>query len=199
MKNVAFRSAVAKLLVLSLVLCAYCASAQKTIVWIVRHAEKGIQPPDDPALTTAGLKRADDLLKILKREDIAGVYITKYKRTAQTAKPVADKFRLVPQLYDPADQKAFITNIFKFYNGHSVLIVGHSNTILPTLAALGAAQPFSALTDDDYDMLFKVTVKNGKANLEISYYGEPHHTTEIPDQYLTYTKEQFIAPAGRFE
>jgi len=198
MKNILVKPVIFILLFICLLLSKYDASAQKTTIWIVRHAEKAATPADDPGLTPAGEKRAADLLKTLKREDIAGVYVTKYKRTVLTAKPTADKFRLVPELYDPADLKPFVAKLFQFYKGHSVLIVGHSNTILPTLAALGVGQPFSALTDDDYDMLFKVTVKNGKTDLQVSYYGDLHHTTEIPEQYLNYTKEHFIAPAGRF-
>jgi broad specificity phosphatase PhoE len=198
MKNIRFKSLLFKLVLVGLLAVSYHTSAQKTTVWIVRHAEKEMDKGDDPGLTPAGQRRANDLLKSLKHEDIAGIYVTSFKRTLLTAKPTAAKYSLVPEVYDPANLKTFTAKLFQLYKGHSVLIVGHSNTILPTLTALGAAQPFSTLTDDDYDMLFKVTIKNNKTELEISYYGEPHHTTEIPEQYLNYTKEHFISAPTRF-
>lgn len=198
MKMLSANAILLKLLLIFLVLSNYNASAQKTVIYIVRHAEKEANPPADPELTATGLRRAQDLLKNLKKEKIAGVYVTDYKRTRATAKPTATKFVLVPQVYDPADLKAFARKVLQDYQGHSVLIVGHSNTVLPTIQAFGGGLPFSNLTDDDYDMLFKLTFKGDKPELEISYYGDPHHTTQIPDQYLTYTKEHFIKPPGRF-
>jgi len=198
MKHTAVKFALFKVFCICLLLSNYSAFAQKTTIWIVRHAEKEAEPAADPILTTAGQKRAEELLKSLKHEKIAGIYVTKYKRTALTAQPTAQKYTLVPELYDPTDLKGLATKVLQFYKGHSVLIVGHSNTILPTITALGGEMPFSMLTDDDYDMLFKLTLKGGKAELEISRYGDPHHTTEIPDQYLNYTKEHFVKPPGRF-
>ncbi|MES2275367.1 MAG: phosphoglycerate mutase family protein [Bacteroidota bacterium] len=187
-----------KLFFICLVLSNYNALAQKTTIYIVRHAEKAATPADDPELTPVGQKRAKDLAKALKHEKIAGIYVTNYKRTNQTAKPTADKFTLVPESYNPADLKAFAAKLYQYYKGHTVLIVGHSNTVIPTIVALGGERPFSTLTDDDYDMLFKLTLKDGKAELEISYYGEAHHTTMIPEQYLGYSNEHFVKPPSRF-
>lgn len=187
-----------KLFFICLVLSNFNALAQKTTIYIVRHAEKANEPANDPDLTSVGQKRAKELAKALKKEKIAGIYVTNYKRVGQTAKPTAEKFTLVPESYDPADLKTFAKKVFQYYSGHSVLIVGHSNTVIPTITALGGPQPFSTLADDDYDMLFKLTIKGGKPELEISYYGEPHHTTMIPEQYLGYTTEHFVKPPVRF-
>ncbi|QKJ31758.1 histidine phosphatase family protein [Mucilaginibacter mali] len=198
MKRNTVKAILFKLFFICLALSNFNALAQKTTIYIVRHAEKAANPADDPDLTSAGQKRAKDLIKALKREKIAGIYVTNYKRVTQTAKPTADKFTLMPEKYDPTDLKAFAKKVYQYYSGHSVLIVGHSNTVIPTLVALGGPQPFNTLTDDDYDMLFKLTIKDGKPELEISYYGEPHHTTMIPEQYLGYTTEHFVKPPVRF-
>jgi 2,3-bisphosphoglycerate-dependent phosphoglycerate mutase len=200
MKKLLAKPILFKLLCICLLLCNYSAFAQKTTIWIVRHTEKATTPADDPELSSAGQKRAKELAKMLKHEKIAGIYVTNYKRTTLTAKPTAEKFTLVSESYDPADLKGFAAKVMQYYKGHSVLIVGHSNTVIPTLAAFSNIRPFTTLSDDDYDMLFKLTLKDGKAELEISYYGEPHHTTQIPEQYLGYTKEHFIKPptTGRF-
>jgi c-di-AMP phosphodiesterase-like protein len=43
--------------------------------------------------------------------------------------------------------------------GKTVLIVGHSNTILESIEAAGALKPFASVGDNDYDNLFLVTLK----------------------------------------
>jgi len=187
-----------KLTLIFLVLGNYTALAQKTTIYIVRHAEKEAEPAADPELTATGLRRAQALLKSLRKEKVAGIYTTDFKRTRATAKPTADRFTLVPELYNPEDLKTFATKVKQFYLGHTVLIVGDANTVLPVIRAFGGGMPFSALAEGDYDMLFKLTLKGGETELEISYYGTPHHVTTIPDQYLNYTKEHFVKPPSRF-
>ena len=75
------------LFLLSLHLC-MIASAQKTTVWIVRHAEKdtAFVNRQDPDLTATGQQRALDLAAYLQNEPVVKVYSTDTKRTKQTAK-----------------------------------------------------------------------------------------------------------------
>ena len=77
------------LFLLSLHLC-MIASAQKTTVWIVRHAEKDTAfiNRQDPDLTATGQQRALDLAAYLQNEAIVKVYSTDTKRTRQTARHV---------------------------------------------------------------------------------------------------------------
>lgn len=166
-----------------LMLCNFNASAQKTTIWLVRHAEKADNQGDDPTLNNAGQHRANDLLKSLKHEHINAIFVTSYKRTALTAKPLADKMGITPQVYNQTDYTAFVNKITDEYKGKNVLIVGHSNTIVPIISALGCRRPFETLGDDDYDMLFCVTInKDNKPELEVSYYGESHHVTQLPER-----------------
>ncbi|MDB5125995.1 histidine phosphatase family protein [Mucilaginibacter sp.] len=177
-----------KLLFICLLLSNFNASAQKTNIWIVRHAEKAtpMAKDDEPVLSAAGQKRAEALAKELKREHIKAIYVTKYKRTGLTARPLAYKVKVLPRVYDTdtAVLKKFAKTVLKNFKGDNVLIVGHSNTIMVLLDAFGAEMPFTALDEGDYDMLFRVTVKdNGKVELAIDYYGDKHHTNEIPEKY----------------
>src|SRR5688500_8983040 len=64
------------------------AAAQETTVILVRHAEKA-DGPGDVALTEAGVARAMRLADVLKGAGIHAVYSTPYKRTTDTATPVA--------------------------------------------------------------------------------------------------------------
>ncbi|RZA02617.1 MAG: histidine phosphatase family protein [Sphingobacteriaceae bacterium] len=154
--------------------------AQTTTVWIVRHAEKATTPANDPDLTPEGRARAAALSKQFKRQKVAAVFATSYKRTMQTGELTLKQAGLAEiKTYNPSDLPAFTKQVLQEYAGKNVLIVGHSNTIIPTLQAFGAAKPFDTLDDEDYDQLFKVTVgPNKKVRLQVQRYGAPHHSNK---------------------
>ena len=53
-----------------------------------------------------------------------------------------------------------------------MVVVGHSNTVLPLIEALGAARPVPELSDADYDYLFEVTLRpEGGATARVHRYG----------------------------
>ncbi|RWY52341.1 SixA phosphatase family protein [Mucilaginibacter gilvus] len=203
MKNVLLQSKILKVLFVCLFLSNYNAFAQKTTIWLVRHGEKEpatVKTADDPNLSLDGQKRAEALAKFLKREKIKAIYITKYKRTSETARPLAAQARIVPQVYGDS-LKTFAAGILKSFNGSNVLIIGHSTTLMPLLGAFGAEMPFEALDEDDFDMIFKVTIKDsGERELEISYYGSLHHKSDLPQKYKEDNRpaQQFVSPAAHY-
>jgi 2,3-bisphosphoglycerate-dependent phosphoglycerate mutase len=157
------------------------AFAQTTTIWLVRHAEKSTSnaADRDPELSAMGTKRAADLAQVLGKEQVTTIYSTNYKRTLATAQPLASSLKLTPVVYDAKDLNGIANKTLQENKGKTALIVGHSNTLIPVIKALNCAVPFEELTDDDYDMLFKVIVdQNGKASLSITHYGEAHHTTD---------------------
>ncbi len=158
--------------------------AQTTTIWIVRHAEKATTPANDPDLTPEGRARAAALAKQLKRQKVAAVFATPYKRTMQTGELTLKQAGLAEiKTYNPSDLPAFAKQVLQEYAGKNVLIVGHSNTIIPTLQAFGAAKPFDTLDDEDYDQLFKVTIgPDKKAKLSIKRYGAAHHSNKAKPQ-----------------
>ena len=158
--------------------------AQSTTIWVVRHAEKATTPANDPDLTPEGRARAAALAKQLKRQKIAAVFTTSYKRAAETGEPTLKRARL-PEIktYNPSDLPAFAKQVLQDYAGKNVLVVGHSNTVIPTLQAFGAAKPFDTLDDEDYDQLFKITIgPDKKAVLDIKRYGVAHHSNKAVPQ-----------------
>src|ERR1700726_58877 len=86
-------------LLLSLV--ASIAAAQPTI-FIVRHAEKA-DATKDPDLSEAGRHRAEYLAKMLKDANISAIYATEFKRTQQTAAPLAKALSLSVMTLPPGD------------------------------------------------------------------------------------------------
>lgn len=186
MKNAFLPSKALKIFFVCFFLSNFSAFAQKTTVWFVRHAEKDASASadvSDPGLSADGQKRAQALAKYMKRANLKAIYVTKYKRTAQTARPLADYDKILPRVYGDS-LKTFASTILKNFHGNNVLIVGHSNTLMPLLAAFGSETPFDELDDNDFDMIFKLIIKdNGDRELEVSYYGTLHHSSDLPQKY----------------
>lgn len=149
------------------------ATAQKTTVWIVRHAEKdtAFVNRQDPDLTATGQQRALDLATYLQNEEVVKVFSTDTKRTKQTAKHVKAPL----EIYNPKNLMGLLDLITQNANGKSVLIVGHSNTVLETIEALGGKRPLMLLTDDDYDYIFKIELEASKpAVVSFYHFGQYH-------------------------
>ena len=154
--------------------------AQKTTIWVVRHAEKEMSDPKDkdPDLSPEGKERAEALAKYLKGEKLDSIFSTNYKRTKLTGYPTADKIGLTIKTYDAAAQKVFAEGLIKNAKGKKMLIIGHSNTVQEILVAFGAKKPVKDLTDDDYDYVFILTLKGDKKEVKVERYGLAHHAKE---------------------
>jgi broad specificity phosphatase PhoE len=176
---------VGRVVVLLLGVLAGCASAPPvapkaegvTTVFLVRHAEKDPTPDHpDPALTPAGERRAEALRDTLRPHSISALYTTDTVRTRATLAPLAQERGLEPRVYDAREPQVLAGLLREQHRGQTVVVVGHSNTLLPLLDALGAARPVPELTDADYDYLFEVTLRpEGGASARAHRYGASHH------------------------
>jgi broad specificity phosphatase PhoE len=136
------------------------AAAQSTI-FLVRHAEKAASGGTDPNLSVAGQKRAKRLAHVLKDAGISKIFVTEFKRTQQTAAPLATTLNLTPNII-PAQNSPLLITRLRASSGN-VLVVGHSNTIPQVIAGLGITTPIQ-IGENDYDNLF-VLVRRGTPNL----------------------------------
>jgi len=141
------------------------ASAQgnKTIV-LVRHAEKAasteMDKTGDVDLSAEGRERAERLAQAIKKYKPHEIFSTDYKRTRQTAEPIAKLRGKEIQIYDPQKQADLIPKILASTTDH-YLIVGHSNTI-PALANLLAKKDiFKQLQDAEYGVIWVIRIKKG--------------------------------------
>ena len=153
-------------LILALPLFMATAAHAAPVVFMVRHAEKTSIGGNDPDLSLQGQKRADALAKILKDSQITSVFVTEFKRTQETAAPVAKAAHVSPTVV-PANDIAGLVEKLRALNGNA-LVVGHGNTIPDVLKALGIATPVS-IPDDDYNEIFAVLTGDTPQLLRLHY------------------------------
>ena len=132
-----------------------------TTYYLIRHAEKKADKKD-PEINNEGIKRTKKWLTIFKEIKFDAVYSTDYKRTKQTAKPIADingKAILgynPRELYDPG---------FKYNTtGKTVLVVGHSNTTPNFVNKILGEEKYKQIDENIYGNLYIVTVIGDKAS-----------------------------------
>lgn len=137
------------------------AQSQPATVIVVRHAEKEAQPEKDPPLTAAGSQRAASLVDVLRYAGITAVYSTPYKRTMDTARPVAEHFKLgvveTPIMNRNIAAYADSVAARARRDGGVILVVSHSNTIAPVIKALGGPE-LEEIPESDYGNLFVLTL-----------------------------------------
>ena len=133
-----------------------------TTVYLVRHAEKDTTGnPPDPALSAVGQVRALALRQTLLKRRPEALFTTDTKRTRATLAPLAEATKLEPQVYDGRRTYLLAERIRKDYAGKSVVVVGHSNTVLPLIEELGGTPPVEEIADSEYDYLFTVRLTEG--------------------------------------
>lgn len=140
-------------------------SAPGTTIIVVRHAEKEIDDSRDPALSEAGLARAQALAGVLEHAGLDAVYASQYRRTGLTARPAAEAAGLEVRIEAIAGDidawaQDFAAEVVRQNPGRTVLVAGHSNTVPPLVAALCRCE-VEPLTEDDYDHLFIVNHAGG--------------------------------------
>jgi broad specificity phosphatase PhoE len=161
---------------------------------LIRHADKAAEPANDPPLTAAGAKRAQDLAATLRNAGITAIITTQVRRTRETAQPLATALGLNPEVLkvdehalvaNPAPGQQFPPEVVKARAEYvktleaavrrlsgAVLVVGHDWSVPGLIAALGGPQ-ISNICSSVYDNLFILISIRGKANLIQARYGAP--------------------------
>ena len=137
------------------------AAAAQSTIFIVRHAEKATGGGTDPDLSDAGRQRAKRLASVLKDAGISKIFVTQFRRTKQTAGPLATRLNLTPNS-GPAENSPLLIARLRASSGN-VLVVGHSNTIPAVIAGFGITTPIQ-IGENDYDNLF-VLLRHGTPRL----------------------------------
>lgn len=148
------------------------ASAQGTI-FLVRHAERADTVPGaspsmgaDPSLSEVGHARATSLAVMLKDAGITAIFVTEFKRTQETAAPLAKALGIAPTTIASKDTGALLARL-RQTTGHA-LVVGHSNTVPDIVKALGVTTPV-VIGDSDFDNLLLVTAGQPARMIHLHY------------------------------
>lgn len=145
-------------------------AAPLTTFILIRHAEKGNDDPRNPSLNEAGMARAQNLVALLKHMEINALYSTPYKRTQQTIQPLADKYALSIQEYNPRSMD-FLKEAWAQNKGKTIVIAGHSNTTPKVANYLLGETKFADLNESEYDKVFIVTINEiGKGTVSVLSY-----------------------------
>ena len=141
------------------------AQTQPATVIIVRHAEKGTEPANNPQLTDAGVARAVSIATALKDAGVSYVYTNQLARTSQTGKIIADSLhaQLVTIPIVKLDQWVgdLVDHVKHDGGGKVTVIVGHSNTFGAISKGFGGVVLPDA-PDPQYDDLVVLTVQDGQ-------------------------------------
>jgi broad specificity phosphatase PhoE len=132
-------------------------------LYLVRHAEKLVNDGNDPALSDAGIARAEQLAIWLQDKNLRDIWSSDYRRSRDTAGPLVSRLGLGLTLYDPHDLPALARDLRE--NRRNALVVGHSNTT-PELARLLCQCLIDDMDDAEYDRLIVVSFADGETRVE---------------------------------
>ncbi len=159
-------------------------SQATTTIIFVRHAEKELNAGDDPALSDAGRRRATELTRQLVDADVVvgidAIYTTPFRRSQETARPLAEALDLQMNTYDAADRETVLETILKNHKGKIILVVGHSDTLPELIANLGASKNVPAIDELEYDNIYIISIPwFGKTKTIRLRFGEPYRQSAL--------------------
>jgi phosphohistidine phosphatase SixA len=126
-----------------------------------READEGRRPG-----SFRSRPRAASLATALKDAKVTAIFATEFKRTQQTAGPLAKALGIEITVV-PADHTADLVKRIKGAKGN-VLVVGHSDSVPEIIKALGVAAPVT-IADSEFDNLFLVRRATPPSLLRLHY------------------------------
>jgi phosphohistidine phosphatase SixA len=142
-----------------------------TTVFLVRHAEKEQDGSRDPALTPAGRERATALADLLEEAGLTAIYATDFRRTRDTAAPLAERLGLPVTLYGARELVGLAAGLKRTPGRY--LVSGHSDTT-PNLVVLLGGEPGPPFVEEGgNDRLYILTLQpDGRAETVVLRYGK---------------------------
>lgn len=124
--------------------------------YLVRHAEQF--PGHDSSLTDAGRQRAGSLYRLLKDSGIQKIYITRTLRSLETSDSLREYLHIDTVSYRTDSTGERLLYEITRHNdwGKRLLIIGHSNTLLPIMHSLKARPRADSIGEKEYSNLFIV-------------------------------------------
>lgn len=138
-------------------------AVEPVVVFLVRHAEKGTDDPQDPTLAEAGTQRADELARVLGNAGVTHLFSTEYQRTQGTLAPLAAAIGVDVEIVGARSFDRQVERLLALEPGSVAVVAGHSNTVPALVRSLARATDSSSgrdltanLLEGEYDALFQV-------------------------------------------
>ncbi|MCH8863426.1 MAG: histidine phosphatase family protein [Proteobacteria bacterium] len=147
----------------------------KSIIYLIRHAEKVDDGTRDPSLNEAGRARAEWLADWFAGRGITAIYSSEFKRTLETVAPLSVRLNMPIAPYDPRALEDVVTRLRA---AEGVIVVsGHGNTTPALVNMLIGEDRYADLAEGwMYDHIFQVMLgDDGAVAVEILY-SEPRST-----------------------
>lgn len=147
------------------------------IVILLRHADRTVADE----LSPAGEQRAKLLARMLADAGVSVAFRSQFNRAAKTLAPLQKQLSKLQvreiEYKDPNDPDGYAEKIATAIRALPadpvVAVVGHNNSIGPTISKLGGPM-IDAITEKQFDKLFVLCVEpGGRASLLKLRYGEP--------------------------
>ena len=133
-----------------------CASTGTTepspAYYVVRHLHTPAGERD-PDLTAEGQRQAQLLAAWFRDDPPRAIYVSDFRRTRQTAAPLAARLGLTPIVYDPVDTASLVARVVA--GPKPALVVGHSNTVPDIVEQLGGTRP-GPLVHEDFGDIWQI-------------------------------------------
>jgi 2,3-bisphosphoglycerate-dependent phosphoglycerate mutase len=166
-------------LAFALVLAWSFESQATTTVLFVRYAEVAEGGGPNPGLSPAGHARAEEISRLLGDIDvIAGVdaiFATQFRRTQETAEPVAERLQIPVQVVDSSNINGLEKMILQEYKGKIVLVISDREAIPALIREFHGSKRLPPMADTEHDNLYIVSIPwHGKVKTLRTKFGSPY-------------------------
>lgn len=149
-----------------------------TTVIILRHAEVE-QGVDNPGLSPAGRLRSKDLVRLLGDVDVTdsvdAVFATRWRRTQETAEPLARHVDTVLQIVNPAELEKLKAVLLQEYKGQVVVLIIDAADIQPVVERMKGSKVLRTIASAEHDSIYVLSVPwFGKVKTLQFRYGRPY-------------------------
>ncbi len=154
-------------------------SQATTTVLVIRHADRAVNGDPNPGLSPAGHHRAQELVRVLDHLDVVAgpdaIFATQYRRTQETADPLAKALQLPVQIVEANDIVGLAERILLEYKGKVVLVVGHSDSVPELIREFHGSKKLAPIAEHEYDNLYVLSIPwFGKVKTLQLKYGVPY-------------------------
>jgi phosphohistidine phosphatase SixA len=151
-------------LFLFLLLACSSLAAQITVVFL-RHAEKTSRRTN-AELTQVGRRRAQQLAGELAVFQPNVLFASNHRRTQRTLEPLAERLGLPLQVYLRGAERDLGQRLLQECAGKTVVVCGHSDTLMDLAAALGYRPSFPEVSGFDRFWVLRVAAPGGQVTLD---------------------------------